>query len=804
MAESNRRTRSGTSAKTGASTAKKATANKATGRKQKKKRGPGRIIGRIALTMLILVVVGGLASAAFVGVSYQRLTVPDPNAEFTTNTTNIYYHNGKTKLGDIAIQNRQSIRYDQMPDSIKNAVVAAENKTFWTDPGYSIQGMIRAGANIVRGGSLQSGSTITQQYIKIMYLSQEQTASRKYKEILLARKLSQQMSKQDILTGYLNTIYFGRGAYGIQAASKAYFDEDASELTVPQSAVLAAVLNSPSYFDPEENGGDPDPLLGRYRYVLTSMQESGFLTAAQEAKYAKKLPKFPKIKVSEKYGGSQGFLMKAVESELSTLPVDQAQVRGGGYKIITTFDKSAQDAAVQAAQDNTAQAAQLAGRKKSNLHAAIASVDTDTGGVVAMYGGPDYIKNSRNWATTPRAAASTFKPFALATGLENGFSLYSIMNGNTFTPPGDGVPIRNEFSTQYGPVTLLKATADSINTAFVDLDTKLPGDGPQKVIDTAQKLGAVKQKGAQDWVANNRVAIGSAQVSPLNMANAYATFANNGEYLQNHVISEILDNHGKVIYQADPKPKRAISSDVAADVTYALQGVVKDGTGTAAQSLGRPVAGKTGTQGVGDKITSAWFTGYTKQIATSVMYVAGDGGTMDLDNFKRPWDATFFGSSYPAQTWVDYMKVATQDQKVREFTDPAYVNRDKFPPPAKKTPKQKSDQQKKQNDKPTGQASASDQPSDKPSDQPTDQQSERPTNTASTQPSNKPTQQTTDKASAPATSKAPNPGTSATSKPPKSGGTSGAKDNTDTKSGSDSKKSDTAGNTTKTDTKSGA
>ncbi|HEY9292034.1 MAG TPA: transglycosylase domain-containing protein, partial [Microlunatus sp.] len=434
MAESNRRTRSGASAKTRAST------SGAGNKRRKKKAGPGKIIGRIALTVLVLVVVGGLASAAFVGVSYQRLTVPDPNAEFTTNTTNIYYHNGKTKLGDIAIQNRQSIRYDEMPDSIKNAVVAAENKTFWTDPGYSVQGMIRAGANIVRGGSLQSGSTITQQYIKIMYLSQEQTVNRKVKELLLARKLSQQMSKQEILTGYLNTIYFGRGAYGIQAASRAYFDEDASELTVPQSAVLAAVLNSPSYFDPEENGGETQRLLDRYRYVLSSMQDSGYISATQETKYAKKLPKFPKIKVSEKYGGSQGFLMKAVESELSTLPVDQAQVRGGGYKIITTFDKKAQDAAVKAAKQNTAEAAETAGRKKSNLHAAIASVDTNTGGVVAMYGGPDYIKNSRNWATTPRAAASTFKPFALATGLENGYSLYSIMNGNTFTPPGDGVP----------------------------------------------------------------------------------------------------------------------------------------------------------------------------------------------------------------------------------------------------------------------------------------------------------------------------------------------------------------------------
>lgn len=700
----------------------------------KRKLTPGRVFGRIVLTLLALVVVGGLAAAAFVVISYQNLKLPDPNAEFTTNTSNIYYSDGKTKLGDIEVQNRQSIRYDQMPTSIKNAVVAAENKTFWTDPGYSVQGMLRAAVNIARGGDLQGGSTITQQYIKIMYLSQDQTVTRKFKEVLLSRKLSERMSKQEILTGYLNTIYFGRGAYGIQAASKAYFDTDAEDLTVPQAAVLAAVLNNPSYFDPDANGGDSKPLLDRYRYVLGSMREAGFISAGEYAKDAKKLPTLPKIKVSEKYGGSKGFLMKAAEAELANLPVDPAKVRGGGYKITTTFDVDAQKAAVKAAESNTRQAAELSGHKASNLHAAIASIDVNTGAVLAMYGGPDYIKNSRNWATTPRATASTFKPFALATGLENGFSLYSQFNGNTFTPPGDGVPIRNEFSTQYGRVSLLKATADSINTAFVDLDVQLPGDGPQKVIDTAQRLGAIKEPGAQDWEANNRVAIGSAQVSPLNMANAYATFANNGTYVQHHVIAKITDSSGRVIYQADPKTHRAVSKDVAADVTYALQGVVKDGTGAAAQSLGRPVAGKTGTQGVGDKITSAWFTGYTKQIATSVMYVAGDGGTQNLDKYKRPWDPTFFGSSYPAQTWVDYMEKATEGQKIKDFRQPAFVNRDKYPPVVQravpqqhgngsqnndtghqKSQKNKDDQQGKdssKNDKSTGDKSRNDKTGD--------------------------------------------------------------------------------------------
>lgn len=657
--------------------------------KRKKKRlTPGRVIGRILLALLGLVVVGGLVGAVLIAIAYQRVQIPDPNTEFTTNTSYIYYGDAKTKLGTIAVQNRQSITYAQMPDSIKNAVVAAENKTFWTDPGYSVPGMIRAAYNIARGGSLQGGSTITQQYVKVMYLTEQQTVSRKIKELILARKLTKQMSKQQILTDYLNTIYFGRGAYGVQAASHAYFDTSAEKLTVPQSAVLAAVLNDPAYLDPAENGGNDAPLLDRYRYVLQSMAGSGYITSSDAATYSQALPKLPKIPVSEAYRGPQGFLLKSVEAELSSLPLDESEVRGGGYKIITTFNKKDEDAAIRSAQKYTKIAAKDSGHKSSkNLHVALASVDTNTGNVLAMYGGADFIQNSRNWATTPRATASTFKPFALATGLENGFSIYSIMNGDTFTPAGDGVPIRNEFSEQYGPVTLLKATADSINTAFVDLDTKIPGNGPQKVINTAQKIGAIKQKGAQDWVPNDRVAIGSAQVSPINMANAYATFANNGVYDQQHVIKEILDNKGNVVYKAKPATHRAISKKVDSDVSFALQGVVKDGTGVAAQELDRPVAGKTGTQGVGDKITSAWFTGYTKQIATSVMYVAGDGGNQNLDPYKQPYDATFFGNGYPLQTWLDYMQTATKGQKVLGFPDPAYVNRDKYPPPVVNTPK---------------------------------------------------------------------------------------------------------------------
>ena len=331
-----------------------------------------------------------------------------------------------------------------------------------------------------------------------------------------------------------------------------------------------------------------------------------------------------------------------------------------------------------AAQKYTRESAKAADEKASNLHAAVASVDVDTGEVLALYGGPDYVKNSRNWATTPRPTASTFKTYALAAGLEDGYSLYSRFNGNTFTPPGDSTPVRNEFSNQYGSaVPLLRATAQSINTAFVDLVTSMD-NGAKKTMDMAEAVGAPKGAG---WDDNSRLPLGTAEVSPLAQASAYATFANDGVRVPEHVVREVRSRDGKVLYKAAPEEKRAVSEEIAADVNFALSSVVDGGTGRAAQSLDRPVAGKTGTKDREDDIVSAWFVGYTKQISTAVMYVAGKGGNDDLDPYARPGDSTFFGGTYPALTWADYMAVATEGQPVEDFGGPAYVNRDKYSEP---------------------------------------------------------------------------------------------------------------------------
>jgi membrane peptidoglycan carboxypeptidase len=638
-----------------------------------------RLIAALKVTAIVVLAVA-LLGIGVVAVAYTRTNLPDPNAAFLTNKSNVYYRDGTTVLGSFADQNRSSIPYSDMPQTIKDAVIAAENRTFWTDKGISPTGIARAVWGIIRGNSaLGGGSTITQEYIKILYLTSDQTASRKITEVLLAIKMGRSMPKEEILQGYLNTIYFGRGAYGIQAAARAYFNVDAKDLNLQQSAVLASVLNNPSLYDPSDSDKNVARLTSRYAYVLDGMVEMGTITQAQ-ADAAKTLPVFPDIPKSSRYGGPKGFLLKMVEAELTADGFSPAEISGGGLQITTTFDEKAQAAAVASAQKYTEAAATGAKAKQdpAQLHAAIASVAVGSGEVLALYGGPDYVANSRNWGTTDRPAASTFKAYAVVAGLRNGFSLRSTLNGNTFTPKGDTSTIRNEFNTQYGTVSLVKATADSINTAFVDLTQQIP-NGPAQIIKAANDAGVTTGAG---WDANNRIALGTAEVSPLDQATGYATLANGGIYVPSHVIKEVKDSTGAVRFTSHVPVQANIDPNVAKDTTFALQNVVNEGTGAKVSSLGREIAGKTGTADVNGHIVSSWFIGYTKQVSTAVMYVAGDAGNGSLDPYAKKGDSAFFGGTYPALTWLDYMKVATNGQPKLTFDPPVYVNGSATPTPA--------------------------------------------------------------------------------------------------------------------------
>ncbi len=254
---------------------------------------------RVGKWVLILGLVGSLLAVGGFIVLYQAIDIPDPNEDFETQTTFVYYSDGKSQLGQFATQNRESITLDEMPDTLKDAVVAAENRTFWTDQGIDPKGIIRAAFSNAQGNNTQGASTITQQYVKILYLTQERTLTRKIKEAFISLKLQRDISKEQILEGYLNTIYFGRGAYGVQAAAKAYFDMEAKDLDLQQSAVLASVLNDPNDLDPAQGKRAKQDLKGRYGFVLDAMAEEGMIEAEEADRAARKLPAFPEHRGGE-------------------------------------------------------------------------------------------------------------------------------------------------------------------------------------------------------------------------------------------------------------------------------------------------------------------------------------------------------------------------------------------------------------------------------------------------------------------------------------------------------------------------
>jgi membrane peptidoglycan carboxypeptidase len=656
------------------------------------------------LISFLVITLLGLAGVVY---AYQRVELPDPNAEFLTERTQVFYGDAVrqadgtvtgTVLGDFVEQNRTVLAYEAMPQTVKDAVLAAENRGFWTDPGISVSGILRSIKNIVAGEPLQSGSTITQQYIKILYLTSDQTASRKAKEILLAVKMGRggEMAKRDVLAGYLNTVYFGRGAYGIEAAAQTFFGVDAKDLTLPQSASLAVILNSPGNLDPAVDEANWTAFLERYEYVLDGLLEMGQkaaqtpqpyvgITAEQHADALAHPPSLELQETHDRYAGPGGFLLKMVEAELiSSGLFTEQDVNGGGLQIVTTFDKQAQDAAVTAVQAWTLAAAEDARvpQDPSKLHGALASVAVGTGEVIALYGGPDFLESQINWATTPRMAGSTFKPYALIAALRQGFTLSTMLRGSTFTPPGDSQTVNNDSGAQYGSVSLGFATTNSVNTAYVDLVLKLT-DGPQDVIKAANDLGVPTNS---TWKNNGRIALGEGEVAPIAAANAFATVSNNGQYVHQHVVREVWD-HGQLVclwgeigtdgHCTPPAATPALTPEIAATTTYALRSVLQEGTGSrAAAGFDWPVAGKTGSAGDDDEAESmraAWYIGFTKQISTAVMFVAGDNGYSDLNPYAS--SGMFYGGTYPGDVWHAYMNVAMAGKEPIAFTLPTGQNR---------------------------------------------------------------------------------------------------------------------------------
>ena len=663
----------------------------------------------------VTAIVGTLVLIGIFYFAYKNTTIPDANKAFEAQSTYVYYSGGKGRIGRFAEQNRESIPLADIPQSMQDAAIAAEDRTFYTNSGIDPKGILRAAFSNAQGNATQGASTITQQYVKILYLSQERTLSRKVKEAFLSLKVQQEQSKQAILEGYLNTIYFGRGAYGVQAASNAYFGKPAKKLTVPESAMLAAVLNSPSFLSPERGSEGRDDLIERYDYVLRGMVSMGTLDASEADRYYGKLPRLAKPKTNNLYGGQRGFMLTMVKKELLKLGFDESTIDSGGLRVETTFTRKAMKAA-----ESGVLSERPPGLKK--LHVATASVDVQTGGLMGFYAGQNYLDSQLNWAVLGSSPGSSFKPFALAAGLKDGFALKDTFDGNApFELPDGGGSVSNQGEGQgesYGSaIDLIDATENSVNTAYVDLTTAME-DGPRKVVKMANAMGIPKNApGLEPFPA---VALGSATVSPIDMANAYSTIANGGVHHDWFTVKKVRRaSDNKVLYKAPKKTKRVLSGDIASDVSYALQQTVQNGTATTALELGRPAAAKTGTATNDDgDVSSSWFVGYTPQVATAVMYARGKGNE-PLNGYLPE----FYGGAYPAATWTALMQLLMEGLDVEEFPEPAFVDGEApsdghapYTPPPEPTPSPSPKQKQKQKQKPS--ETASPQPSESPTQDP--------------------------------------------------------------------------------------
>jgi len=613
---------------------------------------------RLFRTTIFLGGFGFIAGSTLFAFAWFSVSIPDPNAYVNSQATIIQYSNGE-EIGRIGTQNRQILPIAQIPINMRNAVLAAEDRKFYSNHAFSVTGIARALLNNLKSGSLngEGGSTITQQYAKTAFLTSSRTIQRKIKELVISMKLENALSKDQIFENYLNTIYFGRGSYGVQTASQQYFNRNVDQLTLSQSAVIASILRSPGYYDPALSKENALRLEKRFQYVIDGMLSEGWITQEQADK-----AKFPVVAprvTSGSLSGPKGHVISQVQRDLGRLGFTEEQLLEGGLVIRTTLVQKAQQSAVDAV-------TKLYPKKApENLRIGLVAIRPGTGEIVALYGGRDYLERQLNDATQSIAlAGSTFKPFALVAALEAGIPLTSMWNGDspqTFDDLGKPYIVSNYGDEGWGQIDLLTATQHSVNTIFVPLGMKA---GMDKVVDVARRAGIPESVA---MIPTPSVVLGVASPRVIDVATAYATFAAQGVYAKPFLVASVTGPNKGVLYEATPQTQEVFSKEVMADLTYALKSVVNGGTGAAALALGRPAAGKTGTS---QSNASAWFSAYTPQLAASVALFR-DSASESLNGIGGLTSVT--GGTFPARIWTAFMKGALKGEPVMTFPAPSNI-----------------------------------------------------------------------------------------------------------------------------------
>ncbi|MGW3865490.1 transglycosylase domain-containing protein [Streptomyces sp. NPDC005047] len=695
-----------------------------------------------------------LGMGAFI-VLYMVIDIPEGNPEADLQS-NVYKYSDGSVMARTGERNREIVDLAKVPKDVQRSFVAAENKTFYEDAGVDLKGTTRGVLNTLSGKGAQGGSTITQQYVKNYYLSQEQTVSRKLKELVISLKLDREKSKDYILAGYMNTSYYGRGAYGIQAAAQAYYRVDAEDLTVEQGAYLSALLQAPNQYDwaiASETG--KKLAQDRWNYVLDNMVEQKWLGASERQGMKFPVPKEPKAAAGME--GQTGYLVDAANYTLKKQLVAQgaaedmeqakALVDLGGYTVTLNIDKKKQAALEKSVK------AKLTGKldpKKrdvdADVQAGAASVDPKTGGVLAMYGGVDYVKHYTNNATRDDyQPASTFKPVILAAAVDqdaetqdgvpitantlyDGTSRRPVMDGDQkvgFAPP-------NEDDVDYGDIDVQEAMNKSVNSVFAQMGIDV---SMTEVMKVAAELG-MDTEGEQAVPAQT---LGSMGASPLEMAGVYATLDNHGKKVTPQIVKSV-EHKDRTIEIPEAIGEQVISKQAADTVTSVLTGVVDDGTARTSVREnplrdGQQVAGKTGTS---DDNKSAWFTGFTPGLVTSVGLFGEDPKShAQVPMYKAGGvDYRVNGGGFPAEIWAAYtFGVMDEVTKFHLDTKQGAAVKPSTSPSVSQSPSQSPTQEETQEESPSQEPTTEEPSSEAPtSEAPSQSPSQSPSNSPSTEP----------------------------------------------------------------------